>query len=1042
MTSQVVARLRAAYRGVVHARGRSTAQNYQRTPIRGGRGTWRGSERMTNCRGLRHGFSILLSCTLIGPTLGGPRASEPEAAESETSPRHLPARSPVSSAPSNASAERAEATERNEVAERTEAAESPDSTDSDQPSQLSETSDVWQSSVIAAEAGKDIVDPERLRFNFSSARWRDVLEWFAGAAQMNLNWREMPEGSLNLITRGSYDVSEAQDVLNMHLLARGFTLLEREHALFLVKLDETLNPTMVPRVRPEDLDERGSYEYVKVSLPLDWMLAEAAANELAPILSPYGKIIPLTATNRIEAMDAVSNLRELRNLLQGEQSDSSQERLVVEFHLQYASALEVIEKLNQLLGLEKPAERMSRDQMRMAREQMALRAEMVKRLGEQAAPFEQKGPDVHLVANERQNSILANAAPDKIAVIRQAVQALDVPNDDQGIRLTEVTTMKVYPLNGAEADAVASILEELRDIGKLHPSSRFSEDDDRQILFAYASLQDHLTIKSVMDQLAGSARNFQVIPLRQLKAAYVADSIRTLMQGAEAEARSEGRDRSRRRRRETNNNNNSWSGFRVDADLPNNRLFLFATAAESEQVEELLVKLGERLGLAGNQRFISVSDETIDETIERVRSLWPSMSAHPLRIEVPADQPRSDDSSQNDPLERDAHESDAEETPAVRQDEPQNAEHSDAPQSPQDSAASKFGQESVDRTALAYHPAQSRRAVFPVADLGRQTPAFPRQFGDPAQSRPVPVYIRQGRRGELILRSEDREALDQLESLVWSSLPQTKPYTVFRLQHVSPYSIELTLQEIFASDGVRATTPLKFVSDSPTRSIMVFGAGDSELREIEDLIDFYDQPLAGDPATRRKPRFIELQYANAQVVANVIKDLYRDVLSANDRALDQPRGERSQAPSTIVSVSTGDDRQPQFKGLLSIGTFADTNTLIVSAPQYLSDEIEQAVRELDRDEAATVTSVVRIGDQVNGALIAERLSNLMSPTRATRTDSQAERQTQPEQRQPRSRSQQPQAQPRNDNDDFRQRRRQNGQRSESTQTPRSPGNRR
>jgi hypothetical protein len=174
---------------------------------------------------------------------------------------------------------------------------------SNQAKQSAETStaEAWHS-IAASDVGQRPGADEPLRFNFAAASWRDVLEWFAGAAGMNLNWRDLPDGDLNLITRGRYDVAGAKDVLNMHLLPRGFTLLERDGALFLMKLDESLNPTMVPRVHPDELDERGDYEFVKVSLPLDWMLAQSAATELAPILSPYGKIIPLTATNRIEAM--------------------------------------------------------------------------------------------------------------------------------------------------------------------------------------------------------------------------------------------------------------------------------------------------------------------------------------------------------------------------------------------------------------------------------------------------------------------------------------------------------------------------------------------------------------------------------------------------------------------------------------------------------------------------------------------------------------------------------------------------------------------
>lgn len=815
---------------------------------------------------------------------------------------------------------------------------------------------------------------------------------------MNLNWRELPEGEVNLITRGSYSISEAQNVLNMHLLTRGFTLLERDEVLFLVKLDDSVNPTMVPRVTAEQLDERGNYEYVRVSLSLDWMLAEDAARELAPILSPYGKIVPLTATNRIEATDAVVNLRELRDLLKREQSDGGQDRLVAEFPLRHADATEVIEKLKTLLGIEAQPTRMSRDQIRLARDEMVLQTEMIKRLGDRAPKMDKKEVEVHLVANERQNSILANAAPDKIAVIRQAVQALDTPTDDHAFRLSDVTTMKVYPMNGADADSVAEILKDLQGIGKLDRNTRFTQDEDRQTIFAHASLEDHLTIKSVMDQMSGSARDFQVITLERLQAEYVAESIRAMMLG-ESATNTRNRGRSRRTPQSSGN------GFRIEADIPGNRIFLHATAAESKQVDELLVQLGERKAVAGNERVLSVSAENLEETIERVRDLWPTLSNQPLHLDVPDQRPRRSESPTGDRSRRIPVESDEEVGTDLRS--PRRVFPPSAPTRPsQDPTAFNTfpgnpSERSEPELAKVDEFTHATREVSLVRVLGPERGRWDDsdRFGVSNSADSSPVTVRGENEGKLILRSDDRQALSRLESELEDlvrgsgfsgSLPQAKPYTVFKLDHASPYLIEMTLQDIFASDGVRLAKPLRFVSDSTTRSLMVFGAGEAELREIEELLDFYDRPQDRDPETLRKPQYFELQYAKAEEVAEVIKDLYRDLLSTNDRALaEQQQGRRSQQTRpTSMPIVNSNEKELQFKGMLSVGVYADTNTLIVSAPQYLTEEIRETIQELDQEEAGeaagTVTSVIGIGGDVNGSLIAERLGAMMEEQSGSR----------------------------------------------------------
>ncbi len=108
---------------------------------------------------------------------------------------------------------------------------------------------------------------------------------------MSLDWQELPDGYLNLTTQRSYTLEEARDLINRHLLARGYTMLFQGEVISVVKIDK-INPGMVPRVEPGELATRLPHEFVKVSFTLDWLLASDAVEELKPMLSPNGSSPP------------------------------------------------------------------------------------------------------------------------------------------------------------------------------------------------------------------------------------------------------------------------------------------------------------------------------------------------------------------------------------------------------------------------------------------------------------------------------------------------------------------------------------------------------------------------------------------------------------------------------------------------------------------------------------------------------------------------------------------------------------------------------
>ena len=355
------------------------------------------------------------------------------------------------------------------------------------------------------------------------------------------------------------------------------------------------------------------------------------------MLSPNGRLTSLNETNRLEAMDAVQNLREMAAVLKQE-AEEDQPRSFQEFKLKFARADEVKQLLSTLLGIEsakspQPAEQqggMNPEQQAIMMAQMQGRNMPGQQPGNAGLP-KAKATAVSIAVNERQNSILVRARPDKMVVIAQVVDAVDIPVSHDDSLLVNLNRMQVYRLSGIDPEPVVKTLTE---IGNLAPTTRFEIDEKNNALIAYASLADHVTIRAVVDKLAGSERKFEVIHLRRLEADYVAGTIDFMMgSGGKKNDNSRGSrffGFSESPRREGGDNPKE---FHVDADVEHNRLLLWANPVELASVEALLVKLGEipAGGGAGGVRVIDSGDaKETQELIERIRRAWPSIAPNAL----------------------------------------------------------------------------------------------------------------------------------------------------------------------------------------------------------------------------------------------------------------------------------------------------------------------------------------------------------------------------------------------------------------------------
>jgi type II secretory pathway component GspD/PulD (secretin) len=867
-----------------------------------------------------------------------------------------------------------------------------------------------------------------VRFHFRNQPWPDVLRWLAQISNLSLDWQELPGDYINLATQRPYTIEETTDTINRALLLRGFTILRHDGVMLVAKVDG-INPALVPRVEPDTLAGLPANSFVRTSFALNWLIAEEVNQEFSAMLSRNGKLTPLMATNRLEAMDAASNLRDIHNILTFEQSGKAKENLAREFVLKHARASAIKLKLEEFLGVQQQRSanpnRAGRggDPMQMMQQQMQM--QMQQQMQQQmqmqqaqagaagAARPQRRSNDLFLIANDRANSLIVHASPDKMAIIEAFVQRVDVPNENAADFQRLNTRMRVFRLASLNPN---HLVESLTEMDVLEPGTRLRVDETNNAIIAYASVADQYLIQSVVERLDGSERSFEVIRLRRLEAEAVAGSIKFLM-GAEEE------DASSNRRNygyydyygyggRSSTDTTKKDKMRVGANIQDNQLLLWANAIEMDEVRNLLVKLGEVPPEGGRRDTVRIIDasrqpETF-EYLQRLKEQWERVSPNPLDLPDPAEfTPR--------------------ETGAERAEE-------QTPPAPQRKAA-------VDdsKTTWLEILSESPQPIAPPQPIAQIDPTVlvSVQHFDGLTSRPMtasgatdaevpPVSIRVDQGGNLVLQSLDTQALDLLEEYMLANRPPRKPYDIFKVRYARASWVTLNLREYFEkkqedrrpdfyafffddfrsrnkdeSQQLGKKSPLRFIYDNDTNSIVVTGASDSDRQTIKELIELWDvpEPKKGEDKDRYT-RLIRIKYSRADAIVNTIKEAYRDLLSATDKSVQNQAGnqeeKRSGEGGGVVQPSGG--LSFAFKGKLSLGADTITNSILVSAEgEALMKVIADMIQQLD--EAARPegnVEVYKLSGDVNGKSLERALRAILGTPNAQQ---QQQQQQQPQQQQ-------------------------------------------
>ena len=843
-------------------------------------------------------------------------------------------------------------------------------------------------------------------FNLRGQPWEVVLQWIADSSNLSFDWQELPGDTLNLTTTKSYPLDEARDMINRHLLARGYTMVLYGEFLSVMKLSD-VKSSLVPRVTAEELKTLPRHTLCKMSFDLQWLIADEVMQEVAPLLSKAGKISKMSRTNRLEIMDTAGTLQEIQQILSEEQSDTGQEQLVKTFHLENRRAEEVIVLLRDLLGVDPPpgggGGGFSSSGMSQMANVMKQMTQQLQRMGNNAAKGGggREPTKTRLVLNPRENMILAQAMPDQMAIIEKAIEQIDVPVKQTNSLLNNINRIKVYRLETFDPQTLVDMLTEL---GDLAPGTVLKVDDDKKSIVAFATLADHLTITTLVEKLDQSARSVEVIPLRRLEADYVAGTIRALMAPPEKQQNNSRYSYYSRYSSSSQQNKEDDKKFKVEADIENNRLLVYANKVEMEEIHTLLQKLGEipdpNAGDRGLRVFELSPGESPQEVIDRLRGLWNRGN----RIEFHAP-PKSE--SKDDDTEREQKattETDlSKRRPRVSVWPPRDL---DQEKLTTQTEADRFFKDITCAAAKESVPWESWPEARSVL-TAMPDESSPRQELPAEDNGLPPVRFSVSSDGSLIVACDDKEALMQIEDLMKEVAKPAPKYRVYTLKYATPSWITLNLKEYFEAEeetetsmgysffyGYYPQTQKKagapslgrrriptFIYDNFTSTILVRGADRRQLQIIDELIELYDVPEPADTRAMRITKIFRLENSKAEVVAQAVKDVFRDLLSSNDKALEKPGENKTQTRvySYFGSDDGGDDDSPiRFKGLLSIGVDPNSDTLVVSSTASLMDTITQLVLELDKaGERSSSLQLIKVDRTVDLSIIQQRLNEAL-----------------------------------------------------------------
>lgn len=151
---------------------------------------------------------------------------------------------------------------------------------------------------------------------FNNHPWADALNWFAKQVGKQLDMPAPPPGGITYSSREGMTATEVLDEINSRLYINGYTLINGERTLtvFNLKRGGQIPMEYLPKVDESTVDERGRFEFVAYTLPLERRDQTAVLAQIQNFKGPYGRVISGLSGNTILLIDTVSNIKSMATI--------------------------------------------------------------------------------------------------------------------------------------------------------------------------------------------------------------------------------------------------------------------------------------------------------------------------------------------------------------------------------------------------------------------------------------------------------------------------------------------------------------------------------------------------------------------------------------------------------------------------------------------------------------------------------------------------------------------------------------------------------
>jgi type II secretory pathway component GspD/PulD (secretin) len=332
--------------------------------------------------------------------------------------------------------------------------------------------------VSQPETPKDQSDPtpklplKSLKLSANPRKWEAVFTWLTNETGVPVVANSYPSGTFSFPKPEDrlYSVEEVIHLINIGLLSnresRKYILLANEKVFILVGADEKIDGG-IRNVIVEDLPKLLPSDLVRTRWQIKNQVALDLANELKPLLGPFGKIDVLTRTNTILITDIAANLLRLDKIINEVECDRKSPQDNYSHTCKYIPLRDAEKRLVELMGDPK-----------------VLFPENT------ATP---KNRRFYITRDDPTNQIIITGPADKIAQAREILKCIDVPAPGGPAVQPKGFTFKRYEVPGGNADSIAKTVASTYRGAAVH----IEAIGNTQIL-VYASDADHARIAQTL----------------------------------------------------------------------------------------------------------------------------------------------------------------------------------------------------------------------------------------------------------------------------------------------------------------------------------------------------------------------------------------------------------------------------------------------------------------------------------------------------------------------------------------------------------------